>query len=246
MRYSILLLLIVFYIAEFYTEKITLFRKKSKYLWSRVGINVSRSLLYAVFVYLLSINFKEVFFPIFSFCFFLIWNFFLSGRKPKKLYDLLIKNLFKITYVFITCYIWHYFSSDFINPYKFSSFLFDFYSYSLGLIIAIETGAEFVEILLKQNNISEDKEKSNKKKSKKIDHGKIIGKLERFLIYSFTITNNIGAISIILAAKSFFRLIKQDKDKPEAEYIIIGTLSSFSFAISAGMAITKILDLLKM
>lgn len=244
MKYSILLLLIVFYIVEFFIEKITLFRKKSKNFWKRIGINVSRSLLYTIFAYLLSFNYGDIFFPIFSFCFFLIWSFFLAGWKPKDLWGFFIKNLLKIVFLFIISYIWHYLSSVFINPYTFPSLLFDFYSYSLGFFIAIETGAEFVEILLNQCHLSKYKKKSKKGKTNYIDHGKIIGRFERFLIYSFTITNNIGAISIILAAKSVFRLIKQD-EKHGAEYIIIGTLSSFSFAFSIGMAFTKILDLLK-
>lgn len=232
------------YITDFILDNIAFFNVKTKNPWKNIGIYISRSLIYTVAVYLLSINLKEFFFPIFSFSFFLIWNLFCMGWKPKKLLGFVIKNILKIVLIFTISYIWYYLFSEFINHYILSPILFYFYLYSLGFFIAIETGSEFIEILLNECHFSKNQNKQKMKKRNQIDHGKIIGIFERFLICSFTITDNLSAIGIILAAKSVLRLINQEKEKVEAEYIIIGTLGSFSFAFSIGMVIREILKLL--
>jgi hypothetical protein len=64
--------------------------------------------------------------------------------------------------------------------------------------------------------------------------GKYIGWLERFLIVTFVWAGEISAIGFIIAAKSVFRFgeIKDKENRKLAEYILIGTLSSFSTALA--------------
>lgn len=75
------------------------------------------------------------------------------------------------------------------------------------------------------------------------DAGKWIGYLERFLIVTFILIGQIQAIGFMLAAKSIFRFgdLKEYRDIKFTEYILIGTLSSFSIAIIAGIIAKKIL-----
>ena len=65
------------------------------------------------------------------------------------------------------------------------------------------------------------------------DGGKLIGYLERLLILTFVIVNQFAGIGFLVAAKSIFRFseIKESNDRKEAEYIIIGTFTSFLYAI---------------
>lgn len=74
--------------------------------------------------------------------------------------------------------------------------------------------------------------------------GKYIGWLERFLIVTFVWAGEISAIGFIIAAKSVFRFgeIKDKENRELAEYILIGTLFSFSLAV----AITYIFKWLSM
>ncbi|MDP1621539.1 MAG: DUF3307 domain-containing protein [Bacteroidales bacterium] len=69
------------------------------------------------------------------------------------------------------------------------------------------------------------------------DAGKWIGILERLLIFTFIIINELSAIGFLLAAKSVFRFgdLKDSSGYKKTEYIIIGTLLSFSIAIAAGL-----------
>jgi len=69
--------------------------------------------------------------------------------------------------------------------------------------------------------------------------GRIIGVLERLLIYYFVLINQFAAIGLIIAAKSFARF--KDLEKREfAEYVLIGTLLSTMLAIF----IAKVVQLL--
>jgi hypothetical protein len=63
--------------------------------------------------------------------------------------------------------------------------------------------------------------------------GKIIGYLERAMIFLFMLTGQPGSIGFLIAAKSILRFgeIKEPRNRLEAEYIIIGTFMSFGYGI---------------
>ncbi|MDD5556861.1 MAG: hypothetical protein PHN82_06385 [bacterium] len=64
--------------------------------------------------------------------------------------------------------------------------------------------------------------------------GKYIGLLERFLIVTLVWAGEISAVGFVIAAKSVFRFgeIKDKENRKLAEYILIGTLASFSLALA--------------
>ncbi|MBN1542989.1 DUF3307 domain-containing protein [candidate division KSB1 bacterium] len=68
-----------------------------------------------------------------------------------------------------------------------------------------------------------------------INGGRIIGVLERTLIYLFVLIDQPSGIGFLIAAKSILRFgeIKERTNRMEAEYIIIGTLASFAFGLLA-------------
>lgn len=70
------------------------------------------------------------------------------------------------------------------------------------------------------------------------DGGKVIGQLERFLVFVFTITGNPAGIGFLIAAKSILRFadISNREQRKVAEYVIIGTLFSFCWAIAFSYA----------
>lgn len=72
--------------------------------------------------------------------------------------------------------------------------------------------------------------------------GKIIGILERLLVFYFVISSFWEGIGFLLAAKSIFRFgeLKDSKDIKHTEYILIGTLLSFSIAILIALIYLKI------
>jgi len=66
------------------------------------------------------------------------------------------------------------------------------------------------------------------------NRGRIIGLLERGLIYAFVLSGQYGAIGFTLAAKGFTRF-KELENRGFAEYVLIGTLLSSSVAMAVGV-----------
>ncbi|MCC7475747.1 MAG: hypothetical protein IT425_10145 [Pirellulales bacterium] len=74
------------------------------------------------------------------------------------------------------------------------------------------------------------------------DGGKLIGQLERFLIFLLVLAAHPEGVGFLIAAKSVFRFgeLSDRRNRLEAEYITIGTLMSFSWGMAVAL-ITKLL-----
>lgn len=86
---------------------------------------------------------------------------------------------------------------------------------------------------------------SKKKKDESLkDAGKWIGIIERVLILTFILLNQWQPIGFLLAAKSVFRFgdLKKAKEQKKTEYILIGTLLSFTLAIFIGLLTQMAID----
>ena len=68
--------------------------------------------------------------------------------------------------------------------------------------------------------------------------GRLIGKLERLLILMLVLAGEPDGIGFLIAAKSILRFneLAGDADRHVSEYVIIGTLASFAWAIATGYA----------
>lgn len=76
--------------------------------------------------------------------------------------------------------------------------------------------------------------------------GRLIGQLERALIFMFVLAGQPAAIGFLIAAKSVFRFgeVSDPKNRKDAEYIIIGTLLSFALGTMVGFVTARMLRLL--
>ena len=76
------------------------------------------------------------------------------------------------------------------------------------------------------------------------DGGKLIGQLERFLIFLFVMTGQIQGVGFLVAAKSVFRFgeLSDHKNRLEAEYITIGTLMSFSWGFGTSLLTKYVIE----
>ena len=75
--------------------------------------------------------------------------------------------------------------------------------------------------------------------------GAWIGYIERVLIVTFVITGNIEAVGFLLAAKSIFRFgdLNKAREIKITEYVLLGTLASFSLALLVAFALKYYLNL---
>ncbi len=67
--------------------------------------------------------------------------------------------------------------------------------------------------------------------------GKLIGIMERFLVFALILVNQYSAVGLIIAAKSILRF----KDNTKNEYVLVGTLLSFGIAILLGMLVLSLI-----
>ncbi|MEF8865829.1 MAG: hypothetical protein V5A20_08715 [Salinibacter sp.] len=76
--------------------------------------------------------------------------------------------------------------------------------------------------------------------------GQIIGMAERLLIYVFVLAEAPSAIGFLVTAKSLFRFgdVTGKQQRRHAEYIIIGTLVSFAYAVTLSYLVRWVLTVL--
>ena len=74
--------------------------------------------------------------------------------------------------------------------------------------------------------------------------GKRIGQLERFLVLTFILIDQFAAIGFLLAAKSILRFgdTKEKNHRKINEYILVGTMTSFSITIAFGLLLRTLLE----
>jgi len=75
--------------------------------------------------------------------------------------------------------------------------------------------------------------------------GTYIGIFERLLVLIFILIGQYAAIGFLIAAKSVLRISKDNDDhaRKKTEYVLIGTLISFTIAISIGLLVEHIIGI---
>jgi hypothetical protein len=76
--------------------------------------------------------------------------------------------------------------------------------------------------------------------------GQLIGRLERLMILMLILARQPEGIGLLIAAKSILRFneLAREADRRASEYVIIGTLASFAWAIATSWATAAALDAL--
>ncbi|MBZ9556624.1 MULTISPECIES: DUF3307 domain-containing protein [unclassified Modicisalibacter] len=78
------------------------------------------------------------------------------------------------------------------------------------------------------------------------DAGARIGMLERFLVLTFVLADQMMPIGFLLAAKSVLRFgeLREDRDRRLTEYVLLGTMLSFALTLSLGLLVRHALTML--
>ena len=115
--------------------------------------------------------------------------------------------------------------------------ILDLIIYTIGFVISIFLGSPIVEYILSKLTLSEEHRRGIK------GAGKIIGMIERALVIILIYMNQPTAIAIIFMAKSIIRF-EQSKEREIAEYYLVGTLSSITFALIIGVLVDQLVNLI--
>ncbi len=106
---------------------------------------------------------------------------------------------------------------------------------SAGLILCVSAGGPAIGYLMEN--------------FKTIEHaglpaaGRTIGVLERALIYLMVLVGQPAAIGFLIAAKSILRFNTASRDQQASEYVIIGTLASFGWALLVSYATLSLITI---
>lgn len=102
----------------------------------------------------------------------------------------------------------------------------------ISLILIGPVAAILMRLMMSRWELPEDKENDSLPQA-----GKYIGMLERILVFGFILLQQWPAIGWLIAAKSILRFsdLSRAKDRKLTEYVLIGTLLSFSMAVIAGI-----------
>ncbi|MEO8795631.1 MAG: DUF3307 domain-containing protein [Daejeonella sp.] len=71
-----------------------------------------------------------------------------------------------------------------------------------------------------------------------------IGLFERFLILTFILIDQYTAVGLLIAAKSILRFSDKENTQKKTEYVLIGTLMSFSASVLLGWAVKTLLQII--
>ncbi|QIE44523.1 DUF3307 domain-containing protein [Pseudohalocynthiibacter aestuariivivens] len=106
--------------------------------------------------------------------------------------------------------------------------LLPLYALLTGFILSITAGQYAVGLLMRPHS---QRIRNNGLR----DGGRLIGVLERGLIYLLILANLPLGVGFLITAKSILRYGTATRDQRTAEYVIIGTLASFSWAIAVAL-----------
>ena len=137
---------------------------------------------------------------------------------------------------------WLYLTSNFINIFPYLSGLIKsevILAILIGyLLIIFPTGFLIGKATKRwQNEVEDDLRKNSLDAA-----GRYIGIFERILVLTFILTANFSAIGFLIAAKSILRFSDKSEigARKQTEYVLIGTLMSFTITILIGFLVRHI------
>jgi len=118
------------------------------------------------------------------------------------------------------------------------------YKKGLLLLTGLAIGISGVGVALKYQMAEFARELGDQVKQGLPKGGKTIGILERFLVVMFVFAGKPEGVGFVIAAKSVFRIgeLTNKQDKDHAEYIMIGTLRSFTYALAVAFVMKWLID----
>lgn len=141
-----------------------------------------------------------------------------------------IDQLIHLIVIVAVCYLWNCTLPDCLSGVEEK-----YFALSLGVLVCLKPSNIIIKEIFKFADIKVNKGGDDDNTGDLPNAGKLIGVVERLLSLVFVLLGQYEAVGFIIAAKSLLRFAEGDKAK--SEYVLIGTLLSFSMAIFVGVAI---------
>lgn len=211
-------------------------RKAKKWRSEKLYIHV---LITAAVAYLLSGLFKIWWLPLFIFITHLLIDLWKSYRPAKMIYFLADQFLHITMIVWLWIIIfnkWDETGAFLTGVYSNRNFLiimasYIFLTWPMGIMVGLATERWRDEAGVNAEGLARA--------------GMWIGFFERFLILTFILIDQYTAVGLLIAAKSILRFNdKEGNTQKKTEYVLIGTLMSFSISVLLGWVIDSIIKVI--
>jgi hypothetical protein len=228
----LIMLLLAHLLGDFILQPTALLKKKKQVLW-----NALHSLIQGALAYLLLASWNEWLVPVLVTTSHFLIDLGKQRLKRNSLAIFLIDQLLHLTIIALVTWL-------LLIPKGVSIWWFTFLppvavkvaACIAAIILLLPVGGIMIGLFVQpyQQQIKDHYQNEKKKPIEGLANGgKIIGWLERALIFIFVLAGQFAGIGFLVAAKSIFRFgeFKESENRKEAEYIIIGTFASFLYAI---------------
>ncbi len=148
----------------------------------------------------------------------------------------------QLLHLFAILIAWLYLTSNFSNVFSYFTEIFRseaILATLIGYLLIIFPAGFLIGKATKrwQNEVEDDLRKNSLDAA-----GRYIGIFERILVLTFILTTNFSAIGFLIAAKSILRFSDKSETgaRKQTEYVLIGTLMSFTITIIIGFLVRHI------
>lgn len=105
-------------------------------------------------------------------------------------------------------------------------------TWAVGLLLCLKESNFFVRWFFSRLRTQPGGQNQERKARDTTGNGRVIGSLERLLIYVFLLAQQNVAISVVIAIKALARFKRMEEDQAFAEYVIIGTFLSLLLTLA--------------
>lgn len=233
----LLKLLFAHIFSDFVLQTDAICEKKRERGLAKIKFLIFHSLIHAILSYLFVAQWKNWIVPCVIFFTHFILDFIKSSYMKERLKVLVIDQFSHVTVIFT---LWLFLYSDNIQLEWLSDIWnnHNFWCVIVAYLLILKPTSILLNLFIKRWTPEDSASRSLP------NAGKYIGYLERILILSFILAGYIEGVGFLLAAKSVFRFgeLNKAKDIKTTEYVLIGTLASFTVAILVGFILSKMMS----
>ena len=197
---------------------------------ARIIFHLLHSLIHAIIAYLLVAEWNEWVIPVVIFATHFMMDMAKTAYMKNKLTSFIVDQVIHLVIIVVLWWMLYgdnTFVRSLLNPIWNSTHI---WIIIISYTLILKPTSVFLALFIKKWT---PKELTNHSLA---NAGEWIGYMERILILTFILTNHIEGVGFLLAAKSIFRFgeLNKAKEIKITEYVLIGTLASFTIAIIIG------------
>lgn len=215
--------------SDFIFQTDSIYKGKSEKRWKGFSYQILHSLIHAIVAYLFISQWSNWVVPSVIFISHLLIDFTKYSLKKDGLFSFIFDQVCHLAVIFV---LWFALYGDCNSLQDIFSTINTGATWAVitGYILILRPSSIILSLFLKQWTPSSTNAQSLP------NAGLWIGYLERILIMTFILIGSIEGVGFLLAAKSIFRFgeLNKAKEIKTTEYVLIGTLSSFTIAILIG------------